>query len=320
MHTSRMVVMGVSLLAFAPRSAGAQVTDSLVAFHEQYHEECCYLYAYNYRRGRFERLSGLRANFYPENAALSSTKQFLAYDDYAAAPWGGTPTSRNIFLYDRFASSMIALPGLNTGFSEVHPALSGNGRYVALESDRSGSFNVLVFDRSAGSFAPLPGLNSSSYEGQASIGGAAGRFIAFSSNRSGKGDIYLYDRTQSRLVSLPGLNTAGFSEGAPALTGDGRYIAFHSNRKGDWDVFLYDRTTSTLVPVPNLNSKPTAYLPGDDMHPSISGNRIAFQSNRDTFDDAGHFQVYVYDRGMKAVVVSNLGGVNFGEGWAPSLR
>ena len=308
------VVAGVVLLAGTSSPIVAQ-TDSLVAFHEQYHEECCRLLLYNYRSGQFESLTGIRSGYVKSHAALSSSKQFLAFNDYT---YESTRPSWNVFLYDRFADAMVALPRVNTRFYEGQPALSGNGRYLAFTSNRSGNSDVLLFDRASGKFVALPGLNSAASEGEPSIGGAGGRYIAFSSDRSGKSHVYLYDRSLAKLVSLPGLNASGFYDGGPALSGDDRYIAFHSSRNGDLDVFLYNRTTSRLVPLVGLNSKPAGESPGNDMNPSISGARIAFSTDRGD-DHGGHSVVLIYDRSLKAII-AGAGGPNFGEGWDPSLR
>lgn len=296
--------------------------ESLIAYQLSYHGEVpTSIEIFNFRTSQVVPAPNLnRECALPGAPALSASKRFIAFDDYSTSDgFCFTLGSRNIFLYDLLTSTRVSLPGLNTASTERQPSLSGSGRFVAFESDRTGSFDVFLYDRETRSLVPTPGLNSTFSERSASIGGDAGRFIAFESNRSGTDDIFLYDRALSSLIRLRGLNT-GFRENSPALSGDGRFIAFSSNRRGGHeDILLYDQHTASLVPLPGLNSTPAGTLYGiaDDSHPSISGSYIAFQSDRES-DHGGHPDVYFYNRATASLVKTPRSGLD--DYWEPSIR
>jgi len=68
-------------------------------------------------------------------------------------------------LFDRSASSLIPLPGLNDpAFADFVPSLSADGRFIAFSSDRNGLADVFVYDRSTSSLVSLPGLNEPGIE------------------------------------------------------------------------------------------------------------------------------------------------------------
>jgi hypothetical protein len=225
--------------------------------------------------------------------------RFVAFQRTVGGP-------EDVFLYDRSTSSLVPLPGLNSGFDDAGPSLTPDGRLIAFTTARSGDANwedVLLYDRSTSSLVPLPGLNTNGpggfHEGGARIS-SDGRFIVFSSNRSGVADIFLYDRSISSLVALPGLNDPAFRDANPSISADARFIAFYSERGDGEDVFLYDRSTSSLMPLPGLNDPAFA-----DFVPSLSadGRFIAFASDRN-----GRADVFVYDRSTSSLV--SLPGLN----------
>jgi Tol biopolymer transport system component len=118
----------------------------------------------------------------------------------------------DIYLYDREASKILAVPEMNSPHMEITPSLNADGTLVAFVSDRpggQGGRDIYLFDRKARKLVPLPGLNSVAHEQTPSLS-PDGRFIAFvSERRSGLGerDVYLYDREAKKLLPTPGLNS-----------------------------------------------------------------------------------------------------------------
>lgn len=189
----------------------------------------------------------------------------------AFAGWNrpGAGQGWHVFLYDKSAKKLVDLPGANSqGFDDRMPSLSGDGRYLAFVSNRSGGAgltDIYLFDRKENRLLPLPQLNSEHADIEPSLSGD-GHLLAFTSERpSGKGgrDIYLFDRAAGKYLPLPGLNTAAH-EYSPSLSADGRFIAFVSERvagEGQRDIYLYDRRVQKLLPTPGLNSKTEDFDP-----------------------------------------------------------
>lgn len=147
----------------------------------------------------------------------------------------GAGSGYHVFLFDRSAKKFLDLPGLNSnGFDDRMPALSGDGRFIALVSNRKGGeglTDLYLYDRKETSLISVAGLNTKHTELEPSLN-ADGNLIAFASERpDGEGgrDIYLFDRGAGKYMPLPGLNTAA-QEYSPSLSPDGRYIAFVSER------------------------------------------------------------------------------------------
>ena len=210
-----------------------------------------------------------------------------------------------LYLWDRVARALVALPGLASGASESFPSISADGRFIVCASDRpgvmggAGDFDIFLYDRNSSTLVPLPGLNSAKSEMCPTIS-ADGRLIAFASSRTGNCDIYLYDRETKSLVTLPGINNPNFDDLYPSLSADGHFIAFQSRRigPGNGDIYLYDLTAKALVATPNLNTS------DEEMTPSISwDNRYIAFGYRQHID--GKFEdIRLYDRTTSAVTTS----------------
>jgi Tol biopolymer transport system component len=139
---------------------------------------------------------------------LSGDGRLVAYTSNASGGAGGL----DIYLYDVDSKKPVALPGLNSPYSDIEPALSADGQLIAFTSDRpggGGGRDIYLYDRAAEKFMPLPGLNSGVHDQSPSLS-PDGRFLAFVSERlagAGERDIYLYDRKVGRLLPTPGLNS-----------------------------------------------------------------------------------------------------------------
>jgi Tol biopolymer transport system component len=234
--------------------------------------------------------------------ALSADGRTMAF--YAgSSPLANGPA---VLLYD-VARGEIRIPTRINQLAFVqNPALSGDGRFLAVHYQLGGPFDlsVGVEDLAGDSLLAVPHLNDpNSTNFDPSLNGD-GSLIAFASNRlGGRGafDIYLYSVPGDSLIPLPGLNSSAQDLG-PSISGDGRYIAFQSGRGGGAgliDVYVYDRATQSLVPLPGAN---TAL---GEVEPAISpdGRYLAFAT-----EFTGGRDVRVYD--IRARRLLRLEGLN----------
>ncbi len=127
---------------------------------------------------------------------------------------------------------------LNSGYNDEQPALSGDGRWLAMVSNRNGRREILVYDLREQTFVPLPGLNSNTAIADSPSLSRTGRYIAYLSSIQGRPDIFLYDRAtkQTQLI------TQGYRSWLrnPRISPDGRYIVFETARRGQWDIEIID--------------------------------------------------------------------------------
>jgi Tol biopolymer transport system component len=130
--------------------------------------------------------------------------------------------------------------GINSQFSDQHPAFSSNGRYLALASDRAYSRKIYLYDLKEKRFVDLPNLNRTDSSQDQPALSAEGRYIAYVSTERGRPDVFVYDRTQGRSQLLTA--TVRGSVRHPTLSGDGKFVAYESNRLGQWHIEIYDRS------------------------------------------------------------------------------
>jgi dipeptidyl aminopeptidase/acylaminoacyl peptidase len=199
--------------------------------------------------------------------SLSNAGKLLAFTAWNRP--GGPGQGWHVYLYDVAGKKLLDLPNLNSqAFEDRMPALSGDGRFLAFVSNRTGGVgltDIYLYDCKESKIVELPELNSKHMDIEPSLS-ADGKLIAFVSDRaggSGGRDIYLFDREAKKLLPLPGLNSVGHDQ-SPALSPDGRFIAFVSERlggEGERDIYLYDRQAQQLLPTPGLNSKKEDFDP-----------------------------------------------------------
>lgn len=216
--------------------------------------------------------------------------------------------------------------GIQGNGRSAHPDISGNGRYVAFESDSSnlvagdtnGTSDIFVHDLLTGATTV-----ASAGPGGVPAGGSSpaisedGRFVAFSSgaadlvsgDTNGIDDIFVRDRqtgeTSRISVASDGLESNGISD-FPDISADGRFVAFNSeatnlvgsDTNGSEDVFVHDRVTGETIRASvdsngaesNGGSGPAAI--------SADGQRVAFSSGANNLvsgDTNGETDVFVHD-------------------------
>jgi hypothetical protein len=157
-------------------------------------------------------------------------------------------------------------------------ALSGDGRYIAFESqasnfasgDTNGFYDIYVRDTQLGTITKISGAPFSEQgNGDAELPSISndGRYVAFPSESSnlvadddnGEWDTFVYDRQTSSTtrVSVGAGGVESSDGGWGRISGDGRFIVFSSGASnlvaGDTnattDVFVRDRQTSTTTRV-----------------------------------------------------------------------
>jgi Tol biopolymer transport system component len=193
--------------------------------------------------------------------------------------------------------------GINNTRSDMHPALSRDGRFCAFSAQlgTTDGGRIALWDRREKKFVALASVVESpeAHRVSPSFSGD-GRRIAFSAwAQPGGGPrwgVFLYDVAGSKLLDLPGLNHESFDQRMTALSADGRFLAYASNAKGGvglTDVYLYDLKEKKVVAIPEMNS------PATDMQPSLSGDGrlVAFVSNRP--GGKGGRDLYLYDRSAR---------------------
>lgn len=115
--------MDGSLLAFSGNSRADSVGRSDV-------------YLYNVKRGLVE-LPRLSSPFTDGAPALSANGNFLAFFSERYAPQMGH-LGNDIFLLELASGELLALPGLNSDYTDINPALSADAEFVLFSSNRPG--------------------------------------------------------------------------------------------------------------------------------------------------------------------------------------
>ncbi|MDX6584153.1 MAG: hypothetical protein QOI10_3337 [Solirubrobacterales bacterium] len=214
--------------------------------------------------------NGGAVSFYSESSNLVAGDTGFFYDVFVRDLQAGT-TER----------VSVSSSGAQGNSISGHSAISGDGRYVAFESDASNlvggdtnsSDDIFVFDRSTDTVERVSVTSAGSEGnggGQDPAISADGNHVAFrsSSNNLVGGDtnpaddIFVHDRqsgTTERVSVATDGTEADLTSFDPALSADGRYVAFASFASnlvpGDsgptTDVFVRDRQTDTTERIPN---------------------------------------------------------------------
>ena len=282
--------------------------------------------------------SGPGGNLDSVTSSISDDGRYVAFCSHATnfVPLlpGDNNYSCDVFHFDRNTDSIRRVThgydGSESNRGSFHPAISGDGRYVAFESDSDnlvpGDTNyardVFVCDTLTDTIERVS-VASDGTQADAACRAAAisgdGRYVAFHSYATNlvagddngfKADIFVYDRQTDTLecVSLAtdGSVGNGFST-SPSISGDGRFVAFESwaydlvpgDANNRMDVFVYDRQTDSMEMV----SRASTGVQGNDQsqYPAISadGRCVVFRSTSDNLvpnDSNNWYDVFVYDR------------------------
>ena len=139
--------------------------------------------------------------------------------------------------------------GLNSRYNDEQPALSGNGSFLALVSNRNGSRSILLYDLQQQQLMPLPHLNRRDTIAENPSLSYTGRYIAYIIAEQGRPTVELYDRAtqQSQILTqwYPGWVRH------PSISPDGRYIVFESGSRGQWDIEVLDRGPNIELDIPD---------------------------------------------------------------------
>ena len=79
----------------------------------------------------------------------------------------GGAGARDVYVYDRRLSQIVAVPGLNSVAHEQMPGISPDGRYIVFVSERragAGERDIFIYDRSTERLLPTPNMNSAREE------------------------------------------------------------------------------------------------------------------------------------------------------------
>jgi Tol biopolymer transport system component len=235
--------------------------------------------------------------------------------------------------------------------------ISGDGRYVAFESDASnlvsgdtnGAGDIFVHDRQTGATTRVS-VNSSGAEANGGSDSPTisndGRYVAFYSSASnlvsgdtnGVGDIFVRDR-QTSVTTRVSVNSSGnqangeSSDYELAISGEGRYVAFPSEAtnlvSGDTndagDIFVHDRQTGQTRRVSIDSSGAQADGGSAEVDISEDGRYVAFSSGATNLiagDTNGKKDIFVYDLqtgGITLVSVNTSGEQADGGGGSPAI-
>jgi Tol biopolymer transport system component len=138
---------------------------------------------------------------------------------------------------------------LNSRYNDQQPALSGDGRWLALVSNRNSSNEILLYDLRSERFLNLPGLNQSNVILESPSLSRTGRYLVYISSVQGRPDVALYDRA-TRRAELLTQNYRNWVRN-PQISADGRYIVFETARRGQWDIEVLDRGPLIELDIPD---------------------------------------------------------------------
>ena len=304
--------------------------------------------------------AGTEGNNASNNPSISSDGRYVAFEsDSDNLVVGDNNTYRDIFVRNRQTPTTtrvsVASGGGEGSADSSSPSISGDGRYVAFESQAddliAGDTNlfpfsdILLHDRQTGA-TTLVSVDWTGAQGDGPSSSPSisdnGRYVAFESEADlVAGDISFFDifvrdllAGTTILVSVDwtGAQADGNSY-SPSISADGRYVAFESTAtdllavvtNGNTHIFVRDLLagTTTIVSVDSVGTEGN----GDSSSPSISGNGryVAFESlasNLVAGDTNNKVDIFVRDRqtGISTIVsVDSLGTEGNGDSSAPAI-
>jgi len=134
-------------------------------------------------------------------------------------------------------------------YNDEQPALSGDGRFLAFVSNRSGNRGILLYDLKERQVVSLPRLNRSDAIAESPSLSYTGRYIVYIASDSVRPEIELYDRVLQQPQVLTAHYRGWFRN--PSISPDGRYIAFETGGRGQWDIEVMDRGPNVESDMPD---------------------------------------------------------------------
>jgi Tol biopolymer transport system component len=284
----------------------------------------------------------------------------VAFEGTATNLVQGAPHGQsNIYVRNRASGTTelasLSSLGVPASASSRNASISGDGRYVAFESDannlvfgdNNGCTDVFVRDRQTGTTERVS-VDSSGVQGDASsttpVISGDGRFVAFVSEASnlvpggilGNEDVYVHDRvthaTELVSVSLGGTPSNGLNIYL-SISPDGRFVTFTSyatnlvanDVNNQPDVFLRDRQLGVTELISVDSSGNQADDSSDSSSVSADGRFVAFGCLADNLvpaDFNGLLDVFVRDRQLgttERVSVTSNGMEGNGDSRSPAL-
>jgi Tol biopolymer transport system component len=230
--------------------------------------------------------NGNQANVASDQPSISADGRYVAFMSYAnnLVP-GDTNGLQDVFVHDRLTGNTIRVNVDSEGNQGVQvmglvhtslPSISGDGRYIAFESDvqltpddNNNRSDVYVHDMLTGQTTKIILNVANDYEVFYDVGtrepaiSADGRYVAFVGSHWDFGPIvYIHDRQTGENTQIynvycyeSGLWTCSPTSYHPSISADGRYVAFHSDHNnlvpGDTndveDIFVHDRQTGQTI-------------------------------------------------------------------------
>jgi len=304
--------------------------------------------------------NGTQGNYSSYSPSISGDGRYVAYFSEASnLVSGDTHNSSDIFVYDTQLNTTrrlsVASNGTQGNYGSYSPSISGDGRYVAYQSDASNlvsgdtnnSSDIFVYDTQLNTTRRVSvasnGTQGNNYSSSPSISGD-GRYVAYSSSASNlvsgdtnnSSDIFVYDRqlNTTRRVSVASNSTQGnSSSSSPSISGDGRYVAYNSYARnlvsGETnyfvDIFVYDTQLNTTRRV-SVASDGTQGN-NSSYYPSISGDGryVAYNSSASNLvsgDTHNSTDIFVYDTQLnttRRVSVASDSTQGNGYSYSPSI-
>ncbi|TYP77510.1 S-layer homology domain-containing protein [Paenibacillus methanolicus] len=227
--------------------------------------------------------------------SLSGDGNIIAYTGRTAAP-GGSGEYTDVYVYNKSArhTTRLDIPGREqaAGVLNVHPAVSGDGRYVAFVNGSKGmgtlTPHLFLYDRTIGAIEEIDfsRLGVPDRVEDAAIN-RDGSIIAYiGSGLDSPTSVNIYNRTEDRVETIYEVNSGvgpdmAFSD--PSVSADGRYVAFHYENSSPDDpasgpftersgVVRYDRETGAFKRIGHSGEA------SDDPSISGDGSKIAYRT------------------------------------------
>lgn len=265
-------------------------------------------------------------------STISDNGQYVAFNsDANNLVSGDTNGVRDVFLYNRGDDSLRRITAENgtqgNGTSST-PSISGDGRYLAFQSDSnnliSGDDNnrsdIFVYDRDDNGIERVSerqdGTDNTAGSFFPAISGD-GRFVVFEagdgnlvgSDTNGRSDIFLHVR-DSNAIERISLQTDGGQANddnvQASISNDGRYVTFTSaatnldDRFGNvTNIFVRDRQNSTTISVSYTEDDEPGNQNSDTPRISGNGRYIVFASGATNLlpeDTNSRADVYLWDK------------------------